>query len=196
MKNVASGILSALQQTSNVFWSLCSHDVRKEEAPRSFHQQDVLRSLPSFWFLASRSRPPPMSLCIVRWRRPPAREGTCPSHSAAPGGAPRCPSCRSPALPTAPCTSCFSWSGSSTSTRSTAASSIAQSSSVRRSLTSWWLRSRTPWSSPPPRCPARLSGSSSSGTWSREAGSRHQDSDPETTRSSGSGGRADPQLGR
>ena len=48
MKNVASGILSALQQTSNVFWSLCSHDVRKEEAPRSFHKQDVLRSLPSF----------------------------------------------------------------------------------------------------------------------------------------------------
>ena len=48
MKNVASGILSALQQTSNVFWSLCSRDVRKEEAPRSFHKQDVLRSLPSF----------------------------------------------------------------------------------------------------------------------------------------------------
>ena len=48
MKNVASGILSALQQTSNVFWSLCSRYVRKEEAPRSFHQHDVLRSLPSF----------------------------------------------------------------------------------------------------------------------------------------------------
>ena len=48
MKNVASGILSALQQTSNVFWSLCSRYVRKEEAPRSFHKQDVLRSLPSF----------------------------------------------------------------------------------------------------------------------------------------------------
>ena len=45
MKNVASGILSALQQTSNVFWLLCSRD---EEAPRSFHKQDVLRSLPSF----------------------------------------------------------------------------------------------------------------------------------------------------